>query len=125
VDWDTRYILSWDVVWERSIEMLQTCLDRAFRAKQYYSNAFPVFESLYYGAPFELRSNKKETYYVEAVNANLRHYLKRLARKSCCFSRCPNALRCALQLFVYCYNQHQIKKRTYPAYKCSLIDFLV
>lgn len=125
MDRDTRCILSWDVVWERSTEVLQACLDRAPRAKQYYSDAFPVYESLYYGAPFELRNDKKETYSVEAVNADLRHYLKRLARKSRCFSRCPYALRCALQLFVYCYNQRQIRKRTYPTYECNLTDFLV
>ena len=59
---------------------MQACLDRALGAKQYYSDAFPVYGTLYYGAPFELRTEKRETYSVEAVNADLRHYLKRLAR---------------------------------------------
>ena len=61
---------------------MQACLDKALGAKQYYSDAFPIYGTLYYGAPFELREDKKETYSVEAVNADLRHYLKRLARKS-------------------------------------------
>jgi IS1 family transposase len=125
VDRDTRCILSWDVVPQRTTEVMQACLDRAPRAQQYYSDAFPVYGTLYYSAPFELRNDKKETYSVEAVNADLRHYLKRLARKSRCFSRCPNALRCALQIFVYCYNQRQIRKRTCPHYECNLTDFLV
>ena len=103
---------------------MQTCLDRALGAKQYYSDAFPVYGTLYYGAPFELRTDKRETYSVEAVNADLRHYMKRLARKSRCFSRKAQALRKHLRLFVYCYNQRQLMKRYFPKYSAHLIDFL-
>jgi len=103
---------------------MQACLERAPRAKQYYSDAFPVYDTLYYGAPYEMRDDKKETYAVEAVNADLRHYLKRLARKSRCFSRRLEALKCALHIFVFCYNQRQLKKRLFPAYPANLIDFL-
>jgi len=67
---------------------------------------------------------KKETYSVEAVNADLWHYLKRLAGKSRCFSRRLDALRKNLQLFAYCYNQRQLLKQKYPLYNLPLIDFL-
>ena len=77
MDRTTRCILSWDVVTDRTKETMQTCLDRALEAKQYYSDAFSVYGTLYYGAPFELRTDKRETYSVEAVNADLRHYMKR------------------------------------------------
>ena len=103
---------------------MQACLERAPQAKQYYSDAFPVYDTLYYRAPNELRHDKKETYSVEAVNADLRHYLKRLARRSRCFSRCPYALQCAIRIFVHCYNQRQLRKRLYPAYPSHLTDFL-
>ena len=63
------------------LKPLQACLERAPQAKQYYTDAFPVYDTLYYGAPYELRTDKQETYAVEAVNADLRHYLKRLARE--------------------------------------------
>jgi hypothetical protein len=71
-----------------------------------------------------MRSDKKETYSVEAVNSDLRHYLKRLARKSRCFSRRLEALRKNLRLFAYCYNQRQLMKQKYPQYHPPLIDFL-
>jgi hypothetical protein len=71
-----------------------------------------------------MRSDKRETYSVEAVNADLRHYLKRLARKSRCFSRHLEALLKNLQLFAYCYNQRQLMKHKYPQYTLPLIDFL-
>lgn len=65
------------MVLTRSTEAMQACLERAPQAKQYYSDAFPLYDNLYYGAPYEMRTDKQETYSVEAVNADLRHYLKR------------------------------------------------
>jgi IS1 family transposase len=124
VDRATHCVLSWDAVRERSSANLQNCLERAPQARQYYSDAFPGYDALYYGAPYEMRTDKKETYSVEAVNADLRHYLKRLARKSRCFSRRLEALHNNLRLFVDCYNQRQIMKRSYPGYSYHLVDFL-
>ena len=124
MDRDTHCVLSWDVVLTRSSEALQSCLERAPQAQQYYTDAFPVYDTLYYGAPYEMRTDKKETYSVEAVNADLRHYLKRLARKSRCFSRRVEALYRNIRLFVYCYNQRQLMQRLYPKYSFQLIDFL-
>ena len=124
VDRATHCLLSWDAVEERSTANLQACLERAPQARQYYSDAFPAYDNLYYGAPYEMRSDKKETYSVEAVNADLRHYLKRLARKSRCFSRRLDALQKNLSLFAYCYNQRQLMKQRYPHYAFHLIDCL-
>ncbi len=124
MDRDTRCVLSWDVVAQRTSEALQACLERAPQAKHYYSDAFPVYDTLYYGAPHEMRTDKDETYSVEAVNADLRHYLKRLARKSRCFSRRLQALVNHIRLFVYCYNQRQLAKRRFPKYAFHLIDFV-
>jgi insertion element IS1 protein InsB len=48
--------------------------------------------------------DKSQTSSVEGTNADLRHYLARLARRSRCFSRCLEALRRAVDLFVRFYN---------------------
>lgn len=64
--------------------------------------------------------DKSETYTVEAVNADLRHYLTRLGRRSRCFSRCIRALRRAVDSFVRCYNARQLRKRKYPQYPAPL-----
>jgi len=111
-------------VLERTSEALQACLERAPQAKQYYSDAFLVYDTLYYGAPYEMRNDKQETYSVEAVNADLRHYLKRLARKSRCFSRRMQALAKNIQLFVYCYNHRQLTKHLFPQNPAHLVDFV-
>ena len=61
-------------------------------------------------------SDKSQTYSVEAENAELRHYLARLARKSRCFSRCIHALARAVKPFVFAWNRRQLFKRALPAY---------
>ena len=73
---------------------------------------------------YEVSQGKSETYSVEGDNAELRHYLARLARKSRCFSRCLFALECALRLFVYCFNSRQLYKQHYPNYPAHVLDFL-
>jgi hypothetical protein len=67
--------------------------------------------------------DKSQTYSVEGTNADLRHYLARLARRSRCFSRCIHALRRAVDLFVRFYNARQLKKRKYPRYSAPLATF--
>ena len=46
-----------------------------------------------------------------------------LARRSRCFSRCVKALRRAVKLFVYAWNQRQLYRRKYPQYDAHLIQF--
>ena len=73
----------------------------------------------------DMRSQKvKRIHTLEADNAELRHYLARLARRSRYFSRCPYALSCALRLFVYSFNRRQLYKLRYPAYAAHVMDFV-
>ena len=100
-------------------------VDEAPKAKQYYSDAFDAYDGLWYHfGRYEVSEGKTDTYSVEADNAELRHYLARLARSSRCFSRCPVALECALRLFVYCYNSRQLCKHNYPAYPAHVMEFV-
>ncbi len=104
---------------------MQAILDRCPPATRYYSDEFSTYQSLVYadGRHYPM-PNKSETYSVEGVNADVRQYLARLARRSRCFSRCLHALRRAVKLFVSCYNQRQLHKHSYPQYASHLIDFL-
>lgn len=125
VDRDSRCILGWKVLWDRTQEAIQAIVDEAPKARQYFSDGFDVYYLLWYHfGRYEVSQGKSDTYSVEADNAELRHYLARLARSSRCFSRCPYALSCALRLFVYCYNHRQLKSRLFPAYSFNLIDFV-
>ena len=113
------------MVWERTPPDFQELVDTAPKAKQYYSDAFDAYDRLWYHfGRYEVSEGKTDTFSVEADNAELRHYLARLARSSRCFSRCPFALECALRLFIYCYNRRQLYKQLFPAYPAHIKDFL-
>jgi insertion element IS1 protein InsB len=117
--------VGWDVVPERTYELMQAMLDRSPQAKQYYSDAFPTYHALvYYPGKHKAMPNKAQTYSVEADNAELRHYLARLARKSRCFSRSMLALWHSVKLFVFAWNRRQLHKRAFPKYPAHVRDFL-
>ncbi len=100
-------------------------VDQAPKAKWYFSDGFDAYQWLWYHFErFDVSKGKSETYSVEADNAELRHYLARLARRSRCFSRCPYALEGALRVFVYAFNRRQLHQRRYPRYPANLIDFV-
>ncbi len=94
-------------------------------ATAYYSDAFALYERLvYYPGHHAVAPGKSQTYSVEADNAELRHYLARLSRKSRCFSRSIDALRRAVKLFVYAWNRRQLQRRAYPSYIWHVMDFV-
>ncbi len=104
---------------------LQSLVDAAPQARTYYRDGFATYATLVYGeATYTAILDKSETYTVEGGNADVRHYLARLGRKSRCFSRCLTALRRAIKLFVWCYNRRQLWQQQYPQYTKHLIDFV-
>jgi IS1 family transposase len=117
--------LGFAVVEERTREAIQAMVDNAAKAKWYYSDAFDVYGRLWYhGGRYEISYGKRDTYSVEGDNAELRHYLARLARKSRCFSRCPEALFCAIKLFIHCFNKRQLFKQRFPHYTAHVFQFV-
>jgi IS1 family transposase len=100
-------------------------VDDAPKAKQYYSDAFDQYNLLWYHfGRYAVSEGKTDTYSVESDNAELRHYLARLARSSRCFSRCSHALECAVRLFVYGFNSRQLYKQRFPNYPAHVKDFI-
>jgi IS1 family transposase len=104
---------------------MQGMLDRSPQARLYYSDAFSTYGTLvYYPGHHQACLEKSQTYSVEADNAELRHYLARLARQSRCFSRYIHALWQAIRLFVYAWNCRQVHKRLFPYYPAHVRDFV-
>ncbi len=67
---------------------------------------------------------KSQTFAVEANNAELRHYLARLARRTRCYSKKLRWLQLMLRLFVYYWNQRQLYQRQYPHAHPPLVSFV-
>ena len=113
------------MVWVRTQTALQHLVDQFPKAKWYYSDGFDAYQWLWYHfGRYETSVGKADTYSLEADNAELRHYLARLARRSRGFSRCPSALECALRLFVFCFNSRQLYKQRFPNYHAHVMDFV-
>jgi IS1 family transposase len=120
----TRCIVAWCVVWERTEDIAQGLVDAAPQAVLYFSDDFSTYSTLIYTPGIHVAmTDKSQTYSVEGDNAELRHYLARLARRSRCFSRSIQALERAVKLFVYAWNRRQLYKQRYPAYPAHLMDF--
>ena len=84
-------------------------VDQAPQTTEYFSDGCASYDELVYGAAsYQAVQDKIETYSVQGGNADLRHYLARLARKTRCFSGCIDALRRAIKLFVRAYNRRQL-----------------
>lgn len=124
MDRTTHCFVGWAVVEAPTATALQAVVDQAPQAQAYYSDGCSTYAELAYGpAHYQALPDKSQTYSVEGGNADLRHYLARLARKSRCFSRCIKALRRAVKLFVWAYNQRQLWQQRYPKYPRYVIDF--
>lgn len=125
VDRATRCILGWALASQVDEDVVQAALDEVPPARWFYSDAAPVYDGLlYYPGLHQALPDKSQTYSVEGDNAELRHYLARLGRKSRCFSRSLTALRDAIRLFVYCWNRRQLHKLAYPAYPAHVFEFV-
>jgi insertion element IS1 protein InsB len=100
-------------------------VDEAVKAKRYHSDAFDAYDRLWYHyGQYEVSQGKTDTFSVEGDNAELRHYLARLARRSRCFSRCIKALEWAVRLFIYSFNRRQLHKQRFPDYPAHVFQFI-
>ncbi len=74
--------------------------------------------------------DKSNTFTVEGINADLRHYIPVLARRSRCFPRSPETLKAVVAVFVDAYNQFGLAKFKYRQKRkngelpFSTVDFL-
>ena len=47
-----------------------------------------------------------------------------VARRSRCFSRCPQGLHCAIKVFISCFNKRQLLKQRFPNYQAHVFQFV-
>lgn len=106
---DTRLIVGAQVLEELSWEQVQSVIDTLPPAQHYCTDQSPIYPDLLWpeGSAHIISKAKEQTHTIESLNANLRHYLKRLCRRTRAFSKCLQALRRAVRLFVWFYNRRQ------------------
>ena len=80
--------MGWVTTPERTFETTQTLLGRSPQATWYYSDYFSTYHALvYYPGHHRALKDKSQTYTVEKINADLRHYMAPFHRVSRCFAR--------------------------------------
>ena len=118
-------VVAWRLVRERSPEVVQTLIDQAPQARFYYSDLCAVYRSaIFTPGLYTPMPDKSETFRVEGVNAEFRHYLACLARRTRCFPRCMKRLVLVLRLFIFAWNRRQTYRLRFPKYPAPLKDFV-
>lgn len=96
---------------DKSAETIQQMVDAAPTAKAYYTDGYGgYFDVIFPEKHIYNIHNKKDTFTVEGVNADLRHYIPVLRRRSRCFCRKLETLCAVVELFVQAYNAFGIAK---------------
>jgi len=111
---EPRQIVSFDVAADKSPERLQSIIDSAPEADNYATDGFFGYVDLVYsGNHIRNVSNKNDTFTVESINADLRHYIPVLARRSRCFCRTLETLKAVIAVFIDAYNKFGEAKMVY------------
>ena len=102
---DKRQILGYDIAFDRSRERIQKLVDNSAKASKYYSDSYPAYAEICYEAVHTSLKNKSQTYTVEGVNSDLRHYIPALHRRSKCFFRSIETINAVFKIFVHALNK--------------------
>ena len=111
-----RQIVGHLVSLDKSAETIQRMVDKAPEAKQYCTDGYSAYlDVVFPGKHVYNPRNKNDTFTVESVNADLRHYIPTLARRSRCFPRKLENLAAVLSVFVGAYNRFGIEKARFAS----------
>lgn len=86
---------------DKSAQTLQCAVDPFSMAQQYCTDGYVGYLDVVFPAEniFNIH-NKNDTFTVEGVNADLRHYIPTLVQRSRCFQRKLESIRAVLAVFV-------------------------
>ena len=126
-----RQIVGFDVAFDKSPQRIQGIVDSAPSAEKYCTDGWLGYiDVIYPGSHIRNARDKSDTFTVEGVNADLRHYIPILARRSRCFARTLETLRAVVEVFVDAYNRFGQAKHNFRQHKqkgdfpFGLVDFL-
>ena len=126
-----RLIVGFDVASDKSSERIQNIVDNSPEADFYYTDGYLGYiDVVYPGKHIRNVRDKKDTHNVESINADLRHYIPVLARKSRCFARKIETLYSVVAVFIDAFNCFGLAKYKYRRRKkngelpFSVVDFL-
>jgi hypothetical protein len=109
-----RQIAGFDVDNSVKSSVLQMIVDSVPTAEKYCTDGCPTYMNVIFGGKHICNVNdKKDTHNIESTNADLRHYISGLARRSRCFFRSKETLKAVLSVFIDAYNKYGEAKLKY------------
>ena len=118
---EPRQIVGFAVAADKSPERIQGIVDSAPEAQNYCTDGYLGYVDIVYpGRHIRNVGNKNDTFTVEGINADIRHYIPVLARRSRCFCRKIETLEAVLAVFIDAYNKFaeaKIKHRVLTNHK--------
>jgi len=128
---EPRQIVGHVVTREKHSKHIQKVVDSAPEAKHYCTDGYSGYlDVVFPGEHIRNVHDKSDTFTVEGVNADLRHYIPVLARRSRCFCRSLETLQAVVDVFVEAYNRFGLAKHnfrlTHPngEFPLGLVNFL-
>ena len=126
-----RQIVGFDVAQDKRAWRIQRMVDGGPEAERYCTDGYVGYLDVAYpGQHVRNLRDKSDTYTVEGVNADLRHYIPVLARHSRCFARTLETLQAVVEVFVAAYNRFGAAKHAYRQRQkigtlpFALVDFI-
>ena len=109
-----RQIMGFDVASDKSPARIQEIVDAAPDALLYCTDGWSGYVDVVYPSN-HVRNicDKSNTFTVEGVNADLRHYIPTPARRSRCFARRLDTLYAVVKVFALAYNRFGVAKHKY------------
>jgi hypothetical protein len=101
-----RQIVGFNIDKSVNKEAIQAVVDSTESADRYFSDGCLVYNDVVYGGQhIGNEEDKSDTHNIESTNADLRHYIKGLSRRSRCFFRSKETLNAVLSIFIDAYNK--------------------
>ncbi len=102
---EPRQIVAYAVDNSVNATLIQEMVDSTSQAKNYYTDGGSVYLGVdFSGHHARNMRDKSDTHNIEGSNADLRHYIAGLRRRSRCFFRSIETLTAVLYVFVHAYN---------------------
>ena len=111
---EPRQIVGFAVAKDKSPARIQAIVDSAPEAQSYCTDGFLGYIDIVYpGQHIRNIHDKSDTFTVEGINADIRHYIPVFARRSRCFCRRIDTLEAVLAVFIDAYNKFGEAKLKY------------
>lgn len=111
---EPRQIVAYAVDNSVNAEQIQKMVDVTLQAERYCTDGAQVYLGIdFIGQHVRNTRDKSDTHNIEGSNADIRHYIAGLRRRSRCFFRKKETLKAVLSIFIHAYNKFGEAKMLY------------